>query len=72
MPIAVIEIMHDLFTQSVGRFAIHKASKTICIITKVAWFKNGYDYTLAIPQKDNKGKVEFCHATYKETEIKII
>ncbi len=64
--------MSDLFTSAVGGLAVHKATNTLCIITNVEWFKSGYDYTLAVPQKDSKGKVTFCHATYTQNEIEII
>ncbi len=62
----------DLFTQNIGRKALHKASNTLCLVVAVEWYLNSYHYTLAVPQKDSKGKIMFCNATYTEKEIEVI
>ncbi len=64
--------MFNLFTQNIGRKAIHRASNTACLVVDVKWYLNSYHYTLAIPQEDGKGKIIFCNATYSEKEIEIV
>ncbi len=61
----------NLFLAQVGKFATHKATGTLCLIVGVQDTSQGFFYTLAVPQKDSKGKYTFCHATYSDREIEI-
>jgi hypothetical protein len=63
----------DLFTQiSVGRFCLHKKTQTVMLIKKSEWFRGELDYNVLVPGKDEKGKVNYCSATYTENEIELL
>ncbi len=63
----------DLFTDNqIGRCCVHIATDTVCIIKKVEWYKGQLDYSVLVPQNDNKGKTIFCDATYSQTEIVLL
>ena len=65
--------MNDLFTSNqIGRFCIHLATNTLCIVRNVGWYKGGLDYGLLVPRKDEKGNVEFCDAVYSQQEIELL
>lgn len=63
----------DLFTQNQkGRFCVHLATDTVCIVKDAHWFKDSLSYSVLVPQKDEKGKPIFCDATYSEKEIQLL
>ena len=61
----------DLFNQNDRTIAIHRASKTAVIVKHPVWISGEMHYDCLVPQKDDKGKAVFCHATYSEQEISI-
>lgn len=65
--------MVDLFTQnSAGRFCIHKKTGTVMLIKKAEWFRGQLDYDVIVRDKDEKGKINYCSATYSENEIELL
>ena len=63
----------DLFTiNQKGRFCIHKATNEMCVVKKAEWFRGHLTYDLLVPQKDEKGKLILCNATYSENEIELL
>ncbi len=63
--------MNDLFDKSLT-VARHKLTQSDILIYKTVWYKGKVNYDCLVPQKDRKGKIELCHATYDETEIEMI
>lgn len=64
--------MKDLFTSVKGKTAYHIASDSIVIVLGANWYRGRLSYDVAVPQKDDKGKIVFCNATYSENEIEVI
>ena len=62
----------DLFTCVNGRPCIHLATETIIIIKSANWYNGNLNYNCLIPEINEKGKLEFCSASYSETEIILI
>lgn len=63
--------MIDLFTKEM-EVCLHKATNTEIIIRDTEWHKGQIHYNCLVPEKDHKGKLELCNATYGENEIEII
>lgn len=63
----------DLFTDNqLARYCIHLATGTMCIIIKAEWYKGQLDYSVLIPQKNEKDQTIFCNATYSQNEIDLL
>lgn len=63
--------MNDLFNKQMV-VARHKLTQSDIVIRKTVWYKGKVNYDCLVPQLDSNGNVEFCSATYDETEIEII
>ena len=63
--------MKDLFDKKL-EIARHKLTQSDLIIYKTIWYKGKINYDCLVPQLDSKGNIEFCSATYDETDIEMI
>ncbi len=62
----------DLFTSQPMKPILHVATNTVCLLKSVEWYNGELSYNLLVPQKDEKGVLHFCNATYSEREIEPI
>lgn len=60
----------NLFTQLIGKLAIHLETESPVIIKSFDWYNGELNFDCLVPQLDEKGKVIFCNATYTEKELK--
>lgn len=63
----------DLFTHNLtGRFAVYKKTSAVVMIRTGFWFRGSMNYDVLVPEMSEKGKINFCHATYSASEIDLL